>query len=209
MRFPPVPAHTLFSQLTLTLAISPAHTRDDTVIDGPAEKATATKEEMLHYLDQMLTIRRFEIVNDSEYKMRNIRGFCHLYDGQEAIAVGTQAALTNDDSWITTYRCHATAFVRGSPVHEIFGELFGLDNGVVAGRGGSMHMYNKKNNFYGGAAIVGAQVSARRRRRRRHGVVGGEEACARRRASAHNAAASLSSSSVLIILRAPPTHTPH
>ena len=128
------------------------------VIDGPEQKTTATKEELLHYLDQMLTIRRFEIVNDSEYKMRNIRGFCHLYDGQEAIAVGVQDALENLDSWITTYRCHATAFVRGSPVHEIFGELFGLDNGVVGGRGGSMHMYNKEANFYGGAAIVGAQV---------------------------------------------------
>ena len=128
------------------------------MIDGPEQKTTATKEELLHYLDQMLTIRRFEIVNDSEYKMRNIRGFCHLYDGQEAIAVGVQDALENLDSWITTYRCHATAFVRGSPVHEIFGELFGLDNGVVGGRGGSMHMYNKEANFYGGAAIVGAQV---------------------------------------------------
>lgn len=106
----------------------------------------------------MYTIRRLEITADGEYKSRAIRGFCHLYDGQEAVAQGVQAAFTNEDDWITTYRCHAAAYLRGSSTQEIFEELFGLRNGVAKGKGGSMHMYHKGNNFYGGAAIVGAQV---------------------------------------------------
>jgi pyruvate dehydrogenase E1 component alpha subunit len=103
-------------------------------------------------------MRRMEIMSDQEYKARKIRGFCHLYDGQEAIAVGTEAALTRDDDWITTYRCHGAALVRGSTYQEIFEEMFGYNKGVSHGKGGSMHFYKKSSNFYGGAAIVGAQV---------------------------------------------------
>ena len=103
-------------------------------------------------------MRRMEITCDQEYKARNIRGFCHLYDGQEAVAVGTEAALTREDDWITTYRCHGAALVRGASYQEIFEELFGFKGGVVYGKGGSMHLYSKAANFYGGAAIVGAQV---------------------------------------------------
>jgi pyruvate dehydrogenase E1 component alpha subunit len=118
----------------------------------------ASKEELLMYYRNMYTIRRMEIAADSEYKARNIRGFCHLYDGQEAVAQGVQAALTDDDDWITTYRCHGAALMRGATVQEIFEEMFGFRAGIAAGKGGSMHMYNKEKNFYGGAAIVGAQV---------------------------------------------------
>lgn len=126
--------------------------------DVPDVKTSATKDELLQYHREMYTMRRMEIAADTEYKARNIRGFCHLYDGQEAIAVGVQAALTNDDDWITTYRCHGAALMRGCTVQEIFEEMFGYENGIAKGKGGSMHMYNKEANFYGGAAIVGAQV---------------------------------------------------
>jgi len=82
----------------------------------------ATKEELLAYHESMFEIRRVEVTCDAEYKARNIRGFCHLYDGQEAICVGTEAALTREDDWLTTYRCHGVAMVRGVPASQVFAE---------------------------------------------------------------------------------------
>jgi pyruvate dehydrogenase E1 component alpha subunit len=127
--------------------------------DGPESNvATSNKDELMGYLRDMEIIRRMEIACDKEYKVRNIRGFCHLYDGQEAVAVGVEAGMTRDDDWTTTYRCHATSYVRGDSVAAILAEQFGFDNGVVKGKGGSMHLYNKASNFWGGAGIVGAQI---------------------------------------------------
>lgn len=128
-------------------------------IEPPAQKAESNKEELMEYHSIMYKLRRMEIMADQEYKARNIRGFCHLYDGQEAIAMGVEAALNPDeDDWITTYRCHGAALMRGATVQEIFEEMFGYRDGIAAGKGGSMHMYNAEKNFFGGAAIVGAQV---------------------------------------------------
>jgi len=117
-----------------------------------------TKEELLDHFRLMYTMRRMEITCDNEYKARNIRGFCHLYDGQEAVATGINAAFEKEDSWITSYRCHCIALARGGNVSAILAELFGNAGGMTKGKGGSMHFYSKENNFFGGQGIVGAQV---------------------------------------------------
>uniref|UniRef100_A0A7S2SIJ3 Pyruvate dehydrogenase E1 component subunit alpha n=2 Tax=Mucochytrium quahogii TaxID=96639 RepID=A0A7S2SIJ3_9STRA len=154
----------LFQRMGVRAFSADAHTFDIPVefkghqIETPAQTAQATKDELMEYHRNMYTLRRMEIAADQEYKARNIRGFCHLYDGQEAVAQGVQAALNDDDDWITTYRCHGAAYMRGVSVQEIFEEMFGYSGGIAGGKGGSMHMYNKEKNFYGGAAIVGAQV---------------------------------------------------
>jgi len=125
---------------------------------APSETVECTKDDLVNMFELMYTMRRMEITCDNEYKARNIRGFCHLYDGQEAVATGIQKAFDPEDSWITSYRCHCVALARGGTVASIVGELFGVADGYSKGKGGSMHMYNKKQHFFGGAGIVGAQV---------------------------------------------------
>lgn len=125
---------------------------------APSNEIAMTKDELLDHFKLMYTMRRMEITCDNEYKARNIRGFCHLYDGQEAVATGINAAFEPEDSWITSYRCHCIALARGGKVANILAELFGNSGGMTDGKGGSMHFYSKKNNFFGGQGIVGAQV---------------------------------------------------
>lgn len=125
---------------------------------APETTVTCSKDELLGMFELMYTMRRMEITCDNEYKARNIRGFCHLYDGQEAVATGINAAFEPEDSWITSYRCHCVALARGGNVASVVAELFGNISGYSKGKGGSMHFYNKKHNFFGGAGIVGAQV---------------------------------------------------
>jgi len=125
---------------------------------APNNEITMTKEELLEHFRLMYTMRRMEITCDNEYKARNIRGFCHLYDGQEAVATGINAAFEPEDSWITSYRCHCISLARGGNVANILAELFGNAGGQTKGKGGSMHFYSKENNFFGGQGIVGAQV---------------------------------------------------
>jgi len=126
--------------------------------EGPATKSSITREECLKYLRLMSYIRRIEIVSDNFYKKKVIRGFCHLYDGQEAVAVGIEGAITANDHVITTYRDHGWQFTRGDSVRSIMAEQFGKETGCSRGKGGSMHLYWPEGNFYGGNGIVGAQV---------------------------------------------------
>lgn len=123
---------------------------------GPSTDVTVTAEDALKYYHQMMMIRRLETSANSMYKSKMIRGFCHLYSGQEACAVGMEAALRKEDGVITAYRAHGWAYVRGVPVKAVLGELTGREIGCARGKGGSMHMYWP--GFYGGNGIVGAQV---------------------------------------------------
>ena len=117
-----------------------------------------TPEEMIELYKQMQLIRRVEVSCDQLYKQRLIRGFLHLYNGQEAVVVGMEAGVSRGDHVITGYRDHGFALVRGTDPKAIFCELLGKDGGCSGGKGGSMHMYNAATNFWGGNGIVGAQV---------------------------------------------------
>ncbi|MBD3728467.1 MAG: pyruvate dehydrogenase (acetyl-transferring) E1 component subunit alpha [Sphingomonadales bacterium] len=120
----------------------------------------ASVEEMLHFYEQMLLIRRFEEKAGQLYGLGLIGGFCHLYIGQEAVAVGLQSALTDGlDSVITGYRDHGHMLAYGIDPKAIMAELTGRQAGISHGKGGSMHMFSSEHKFYGGHGIVGAQVS--------------------------------------------------
>mmetsp|Transcript_21072 Transcript_21072/g.59545 ORF Transcript_21072/g.59545 Transcript_21072/m.59545 type:complete len:391 (-) Transcript_21072:128-1300(-) len=150
------PARRTLSEASITVDFPGAYTAH--LGDEPAATAETNKTELLEYFKTMYTMRRMEITCDNEYKARTIRGFCHLYDGQEAIGTGVQAALSPEDSWITSYRCHCIALARGGTVEGVLAELMGQSHGQTGGKGGSMHFYNKEHNFFGGQGIVGAQV---------------------------------------------------
>ncbi len=119
----------------------------------------ASDAELLHFYEQMLLIRRFEERAGQLYGLGLIGGFCHLYIGQEAVAVGLQSALDNDkDSVITGYRDHGHMLAYGIDPKVIMAELTGRHSGISHGKGGSMHMFSVDHRFYGGHGIVGAQV---------------------------------------------------
>jgi pyruvate dehydrogenase E1 component alpha subunit len=120
----------------------------------------ASKEELLEFYKQMLLIRRFEEKAGQLYGLGFIGGFCHLYIGQEAVAVGLQSALDGEkDSVITGYRDHGHMLAYGIDPKVIMAELTGRAAGISRGKGGSMHMFSTEKKFYGGHGIVGAQVS--------------------------------------------------
>jgi len=116
------------------------------------------KEKLHHLLYQMLQGRRFEEKAAEAYAIGKIGGFCHLYIGQEAVAIGAFAALRQDDYVITAYREHVQALARGMTAREVMAELYGRSGGSSKGKGGSMHLYSKKANFMGGWGIVGGQI---------------------------------------------------
>jgi pyruvate dehydrogenase E1 component alpha subunit len=124
-----------------------------------AAKVQSVKGEQLlaHYHD-MLLIRRFEERAGQIYGMGLIGGFCHLYIGQEAVVVGMQAAINNDDAVITSYRDHGHMLACGMEPRGVMAELMGRADGYSKGKGGSMHMFSSEKNFFGGHGIVGAQV---------------------------------------------------
>lgn len=110
----------------------------------------------LHQLwRQMLRIRRFEAKCVELYQAQKIRGFLHLYDGEEAVAVGVTAALEPRDAIVATYRDHGQALAHGVPMRPLMAEMFGKLEGCCRGRGGSMHLFSRAHRFYGGNAIVG------------------------------------------------------
>lgn len=121
-------------------------------------KQTFTKETYLNWYESMLLMRRFEEKSAQLYGQQKIKGFCHLYIGQEAVVAGTMSALEKDDRIITAYRDHAHALACGIPAREVMAELYGKATGCSKGKGGSMHMFSKEHNFFGGHGIVGGQI---------------------------------------------------
>jgi len=119
------------------------------------DKLHLDKNHLVEQLKQMLRIRLFEEKCAELYAQEKIRGFLHLYIGEEAIAVGVMAALKPEDQIVATYREHGHALSRGLSMKSVLAEMYGRTNGCSKGRGGSMHLFDKKRNFYGGNAIVG------------------------------------------------------
>ncbi|MFN8286345.1 MAG: pyruvate dehydrogenase (acetyl-transferring) E1 component subunit alpha [Chitinophagales bacterium] len=117
-----------------------------------------TKETYLYWYELMLRLRRFEERAGMLYGQQKIRGFCHLYIGQEAVAAGIMSGMRQDDRVITAYRDHGLAIAKGISCNAAMAELYGKATGCTKGKGGSMHFFSKEHNFYGGHGIVGAQI---------------------------------------------------
>lgn len=120
--------------------------------------AKITKETYLYWYELMLRIRKFEERAGMLYGQQKIRGFCHLYIGQEAIAAGMMSAIKPEDKVITAYRDHGLGIAKGITSREAMAELYGKVTGCTNGKGGSMHFFSKEHNFVGGHGIVGAQI---------------------------------------------------
>lgn len=122
------------------------------------EEKVYSKETYLEWFKLMFLIRKFEEKALQMYGMQKIRGFCHVYIGQEAIAAGLKSALIEGDSIVTAYRQHGIALAKGVSAKAAMAELFGKETGIVKGKGGSMHFFNKATKYFGGNGIVGAQI---------------------------------------------------
>ncbi len=122
------------------------------------KKLKFTKEQYLKWYESMLLMRRFEEKTGQVYVQQKIKGFCHLYIGQEAIVAGTVSATKKEDSHITAYRCHAHPIGLGMHPKYVMAEMYAKVTGSSKGKGGSMHIFSKEHNFVGGHGIVGGQV---------------------------------------------------
>lgn len=127
-------------------------------VEPPSPEAYATGDELYSYFTLMYRLRRMEMEADALYTRSKVRGFCHLYNGQEAVAVGLEAGMTRDDCLITSYRNHCQLVTRGGSVRDVLSELTGRTTGASKGKGGSMHLYRPEANYFGGNGIVGAQT---------------------------------------------------
>jgi pyruvate dehydrogenase E1 component alpha subunit len=122
------------------------------------KKSNFSKETYLTWYESMLLMRKFEEKAGQLYIQQKIRGFCHLYIGQEALVAGAMSTLTDDDNMITAYRDHAHPLAKGVHPNAVMAELYGKVTGCSKGKGGSMHIFDKDKNFFGGHGIVGGQV---------------------------------------------------
>jgi len=122
------------------------------------KKLQHSKERYMFWFENMLLQRRFEEKAGQLYGQQKIRGFCHLYIGQEACSSGAATALTKGDKYITAYRDHGIPLALGTSPNAIMAELYGKKTGTTKGKGGSMHIFDKENGFVGGHGIVGAQI---------------------------------------------------
>lgn len=121
-------------------------------------EAPFSKDTYKFWFESILLMRRFEEKAGQVYGQQKIRGFCHLYIGQEACAAGAITALKKGDSYITAYRDHAHPLALGSDPNAIMAEMYGKATGISKGKGGSMHIFDKERHFYGGHGIVGGQI---------------------------------------------------
>ncbi len=126
--------------------------------NGTAKGLKYSAEQYLEWYTLMLRIRKFEERALMAYGQQKVRGFCHVYIGQEAVAAGMESAITKDDGIVTAYRQHGTAIGRGVTMDQAMAELYGKETGIVKGKGGSMHFFSKENKYFGGNGIVGAQI---------------------------------------------------
>jgi len=131
---------------------------ETTATKGKKSKPKYSKELYLQWYEQMQMMRRFEERAGQLYGMQKIKGFCHLYNGQEAVVAGAISVMTKEDAMITAYRDHAHALGKGVSAREVMAELYGKITGCSKGKGGSMHMFSKEHRFFGGHGIVGGQI---------------------------------------------------
>ena len=127
------------ASVPLTIDITPPEPYNLEGWEMPTQAVTS-QAELVSYYEKMYTMRRMEIAADLLYKDKQIKGFCHLYDGQEAVGMGIEAAASYKDSIVTSYRDHTYQYTRGDSVKNVLGELMGRYCGPAKGKGGSMHM---------------------------------------------------------------------
>jgi pyruvate dehydrogenase E1 component alpha subunit len=138
--------------------LSPIFVAMETVTMSKKKKTTYPKEQYVQWYESMQLMRRFEERAGQLYGMQKIKGFCHLYIGQEAVVAGAMSVLKPEDAMITAYRDHAHAIAKGITPRAVMAELYGKITGCSKGKGGSMHMFSKEHRFFGGHGIVGAQI---------------------------------------------------
>lgn len=131
---------------------------ETTTSKAKKSKLKFSSEMYLKWYEEMQLMRRFEERAGQLYGMQKIKGFCHLYIGQEAVVAGAISVLKPEDNMITAYREHAHALGKGITAREVMAELYGKITGCSKGKGGSMHMFSKEKKFFGGHGIVGGQI---------------------------------------------------